>query len=369
VDANQIARAQLAYDKQVQTVKELGQQAKELGSDNAKAQAAGIPGTQAYTSALAQVKSAQQSVADASQASAQADLAASRARSDGAASIAKAQQSAADSIASADAQVVNAREALGKAEANVDKARVAGAQAVADAQEQGARSIQSADQSVIDAQRALQQAMKSTADSGKGAADKVAQAFANLSPAAADFAKYLFSLKPALDQLKASAATGLFPPIQAGIAAMMTQLPNLIMIVGQFGAAMGGAIGYVLQQLASPLWMGFFSTLASVSGPILLGLAQMFMKIAASVMNLIMALLPFTPAAMQIVGIIGDLINAWAPFIAQMVGALLPVAGQVLNAFKPLGPVFAALGPILAVLGTGVRHRPDGAATGTRARS
>jgi phage-related protein len=64
-----------------------------------------------------------------------------------------------------------------------------------------------------------------------------------------------------------------------------------------------------------------------------------------------MALLPFTPAAMQIIGIIGDLINAWAPFIAQMVGVLLPVAGQVLNAFKPLGPVFAALGPILAVLG------------------
>ncbi|GAA4845471.1 hypothetical protein GCM10023201_40900 [Actinomycetospora corticicola] len=350
-DTDQIERAQLAYDKQVETIDQLNKRTQRLGSDNATAQRAGVAGSEAVVAANERIAASQQAVRGATQAAGLADRDVSKARADGAASVADAQRSAAESIQSADERVASAQIALASAQDGLAQARMDGAARVAEAQRSSAQAIADADQGVIDAQRSLAQVMAQTADSSDSAADKVKQAFENLSPAAAAFAMYLWSLKPALDQLRATAASGLFPPLQAGLQVLMGQFSVFQTVIGQFASAVGNALGYVLTQLASPFWVSFFSTLGNVAGPLLMQLAQALMAVVGVMGNLILAMLPFAPMAIDMLTMVAMLIEAWTPFIAMFVGQLLPVFGMLLQALMPLGPVLAALAPILAVLG------------------
>ncbi len=296
-NADAIERATVAYDRQKATVENLAQQGERLAADNADAQRKGVAGSDAVVSANDRIAAAQQRVEDASTAS---------------------------------------REA---------------AAAVVQAQVDGADRIEAADQQVVAANRALAQAMAQSGDAGAAAADKVAAAFAALSPEAAAFARYLFGLKPLLENLSGVAATQFFPPLQRGIGLLVGQAPLITSMVAKLAGAMGLGLEQVLTQLASPEWMSFFGLLADSAGTIIPGLFGALMQVAGAGAVLIRYLLPLAPAAFDLLNQVAALVTILAPFIAQLLGGLIPAASAFLTALTPLGPVLAALQPILLVLG------------------
>uniref|UniRef100_UPI0025DF5EE4 aggregation-promoting factor C-terminal-like domain-containing protein n=1 Tax=uncultured Deinococcus sp. TaxID=158789 RepID=UPI0025DF5EE4 len=214
----------------------------------------------------------------------------------------------------------------------------------------GARSIAAADAALVDAQRALSQALSQTGTAGQAAGDKVAAAFANLSPAAAAFARYLFGLQDELQGLSATAASAFFPPLMAGIQALVGQLPIINTVVGQLAGAMGAALSAVLTELASPFWIGFFQMLGNAASTILPPLIAALLAVARAGAGLVTALMPLAGPAIGIVTMLAGLITSLTPFLVQLLGGLIPAAAAFLSALTPLGPVLAALQPILLVL-------------------
>ena len=110
----------------------------------------------------------------------------------------------------------------------------------------GSKEVVNAQQSYNDALYAQTKAMKDLAKatkefedakSGKGGG---ADPLAGLSESAATFAKYIASLKPKLDELKASAGAGLFPALETAIGNLVTNLfPSLNKILSDSGKALG----------------------------------------------------------------------------------------------------------------------------------
>jgi hypothetical protein len=97
--------------------------------------------------------------------------------------------------------------------------------------------------------RAQRQVAAAIANSAKSAR-AVTNAFKDLSPEAAKFAKYLFSLKPIMKQLKAAAGEELFGPLTTALKILVKDLvPALIPIF----KAMGGVIGKVALSFAKML--------------------------------------------------------------------------------------------------------------------
>lgn len=307
-NTDQIARAQLAYDRVIERVDQLNKRTRRGNADNAKAQAAGVAGTDQYRGALDRVQQTQEAVADA-------------------------QRNAA------------------RASAAVDQARADGARDVQRAQMDAARSVSDAQAGLVDAQRQLTQALAETATAGTEAGDKVAQAFANLSPAAAAFARYLFGLKPILNELSAIAAAGLFPPLIAGIDTLLTRLPLIKTVTGQLAAGMGAGLNGVLTTLANPWWASFFATLGNAAGTVIPRLFQSLMTLAQAAGTLILAFLPFTDVGLGVLDALSGLIAALAGPLAQSLAGMAPAAHALISALGGLGPLLLALSPILNALG------------------
>lgn len=307
-DPEQIDRAQIAYDRQLQTIKDLQTQGQRLSADNDVAQKKGVAGSDQVVAATERISAATQRQSD-------------------------------------------AEASLRDASAAVVAARVDGADSVARAQEQAAQRIADSDRQAIEAQRALTQALAQTGDAGSAAADKVASAMAGLSPAAREFVQFLFGAKAQLQSLSAVAAEAFFPPLQAGLQALLAQQPAIEGMVGKLAGAMGAGLNLVLTQLASPEWMSFFGLLADSAGYIIPALFGSLMELASAGAVLIRHLLPLAPASFELLNQLSALLVILAPFVAQLLGGLIPAASAVLSALVPLGPVLAALQPILLVLG------------------
>lgn len=306
-DPGKINEATIAYDRQKAALEDLQREGGRLNSDNSKAQAAGIAGTAQVVAANDRLASATQAQVDASANAADADTALVKARLDAVDSVQRAQESA-------------------------------------------ARSVSAADQSAADAQRSLTQAMSDSSDAGQSAADKVAEAFKKLSPAAADFTKYIYGLKPAMQDLSGVASTAFFPPLEAGLKSFMTMMPMITQNVGKMAGAFGGALQQILVSLTSPFWQNFFKTLADATVKLLPSLTTMFMTFAQVGAQLVLAFLPFAPLAIQIGTQFANLLAALAPFIGQLLGGLLPVLSVLFTALTPLGPILVAMGPVLNAL-------------------
>jgi hypothetical protein len=302
-----IDRATLAYDRQVQTVKDLQTQAGRLATDNADAQKKGVAGSDQVVAANERIAAAQDRVGEATAAAKAADVA-------------------------------------------VVQARIDGAESVGRAQEAATLRIEDADHQVVESQRALQQALAQTGDAGASSADKVATAMANLSPAGQSFVKFLFGAKQQVQELGGVAQTALFPPLQAGLQALLSQQPAISGMVSKLAGATGGALNTILTTLANPTWMSFFGVLADASTTILPALAQLFLHGADAARELLMMLLPLAPAGIALANQFLSLFQILAPFIVQLLAGLIPAASAFLGALAPLGPVLQALGPILGVL-------------------
>lgn len=105
------------------------------------------------------------------------------------------------------------------------------------------RSIADAERSSADATRQLARAQEDAAqamDDATSQAKTLNQQMATLPPATREFAKFLFDLKPRLDDLRQTAAAGLFPGVEKGIDAALDNFPELKHVIDETAKSFGG---------------------------------------------------------------------------------------------------------------------------------
>ena len=226
--------------------------------------------------------------------------------------MATAQRAQADQARQGAAQIATAEQSVATAREGVVAAQVKGAEQVAKAQEaiataqraqadqarQGAASIAAAQASVASAQRALADAYERTSSAGVSSADKVAKAFANLTPAGQEFAKFIYGLKDSLKGLSGAAQTGLLPGLQEAIRGLLPALPGLTKFVGDLAKVMGDLFVQASKALTGPFWTQFFSFIGGSAAGWLKTFAETFGNLIKGAAGLFQALAP-----------VGDLFN------------------------------------------------------------
>ena len=184
-------KAQLAYDKAVQALKEQQTETGRLQEDAAAANAAGVEGSEKVTGAKKDIADATRQITERTQTLRDAELEASRTQEDGAQRVARAQRDVADAQAAA-------------AQAAKD-----GARQIADAQE---------------AARVAAQALADAQTSGATATNKLGEAMAKLSPVAQQFVNAVLAQAGAWRALKLDVQDALF----AGLGQKFTEMSTTI---------------------------------------------------------------------------------------------------------------------------------------------
>ncbi|MCX5522194.1 hypothetical protein OG342_04835 [Streptomyces bobili] len=193
--AGELARAQLAYDKAVQRLKDQQTETQRLTEETAAANKAGVQGSDMVVAAQERVADAQRTVGDRTTAVRDAQAEATQTARDGANA------------------VRDAQERLAQAQ-----------QGVADAQIAASRQVRSAQEALADAQRAVTAAQ----EQGATAVNKYAEAMAKLSPNARDFVTSVRSMGPAFSALRLEVQDRLFKGMGASFKEMATaSLPAL----------------------------------------------------------------------------------------------------------------------------------------------
>lgn len=315
----QLDRAQLAYEQQKLTLEQIQAENKNLATDKAASDKAGVAGSQQVVSAQQQVAQSTQGVADAQR------------------GVADAQDAAAQQ------QIQSQR-------------------AVADAQQQ-----------VAQAQAQLSQSIADSGNAGAAATDKIHAAMAGLSPSAQEFVRTFQTLRPEFTAVGQAAQEALFKNLAPAFSDFAHKtLPatgqNLAMVtgsingltqqmlgflstkesIGQFHDLFAG-ISQVIDAAAGPLqtWVSLFLKLAVAAMPGIVALVKAFGQIGTALLNAFQPLID-SGAITQAVTLLAQLIGALAPIIATV----LSMAIQLWNAFGPaLIAAVGALAPVLAALG------------------
>lgn len=241
----------LGVDEAQQRARELRSQGADLATQKADATKKGIEGSTQVTAAQDAVTAAVRRTQDAERALQNSSLAVTKAQVDGRVSIEKAEQSLAD-----------ARRAQAMQQLSSEN------------------SIESAVQGVASAQRSLESAQRATAQSTASASkatDAYATAMAKLSPAAREFVEfYTSTMKPRLEELKATAGAGLFPGLQAGLTSASPVFGQLKTFISNISTAMGDLARDAGKALTQPFWHDFFDFMNRTAGPTIRDLGTIF---------------------------------------------------------------------------------------------
>ncbi|WP_455361993.1 hypothetical protein [Streptomyces sp. SYSU K21746] len=200
-NADDLARAQLAYDRAVQRLDEQQLETQRLKEENADAAKKGVEGSDAVRAAQDRVAESQRNVGDRARAVGEAQAAAAQVARDGAEAVRDAQQ------ALADAQ-----------------------QGVADAQVSAARQVRGAQEALADAQRAVAAAMAQ----GSTEATKFNDAMAQLSPNAREFVNAVRGIAPAWSAVRVDVQDALF----RGLGSTLTRMSASVL-----PSVRGGLVG------------------------------------------------------------------------------------------------------------------------------
>ncbi|MFJ1657154.1 hypothetical protein [Streptomyces anthocyanicus] len=296
-----IARLQLAYDKAAQAVENQRLETKQLGEDAAKANKAGVEGSDKVQQAQERIADAQREVEDRTRALARAREEQRRTEVDSAQEIADAQR------------------ALGEAQRGVDEARADGARQIADAQ----RAVADAAAAVADAQQ-----------SAAGQASQFDQAMAKLAPNAQSFVRAVQGLKPAWDDMKLSVQNALFEDLDSTV----TTLGNATIPVLKRGLT---ATAGVWNQIAK-------NAAGAVTEMAKSGMLDQILDGATANLK------AFEKAPAQIITALGQLSVAAQPAFnalsQQMAGALTSFTDGIAKSFAS-GGLEQAIGTAVGILG------------------
>ncbi len=257
---------------------------------------------------------------------------------------------------------------------------------------EGSDEVQGAKQAKADADRRVADAQAKLADAaynlakaqkelakGSGAADKVAQAMANLAPNAQDFVRHMQSLSPAWKELRMAVQDKLFEGLGASVKTFADQnLPGLKTGLTDIAGYMNGTLKQTLTDLSaefaglaaggqldglktaaqsalsgvSPLITGVVNAIATMAntvgptlGPLFASLGEVFRQIGPSLGTVGAALSKALTTLMPHLGwFIEALANGLAP--------VLPVLGKLIGALgDALQPLIPPLSQVLQVLG------------------
>ncbi len=221
-----------------------------------------------------------------------------------------------------------------------------------------AEAIISAQEGVVAAQNAVRDASVAAGGSMSASAIALQRAMDNLSPAGQRFAQFLYDLQPVLNGLRFAAQEGLLPGVEAGIRLLLPLVPALTVFVGNLAKVMGDLFLAGAEALTSPFWREFFGYIASIAGPTIVGFAQFIGYLAEGFAGLVLA---FAPVTEQIGGGLLSLAKGFAN-LATTAGASAGFQAFVAYVVEN-GPIFwGLLGDILIViLKLGVALAPLGA--------
>ena len=361
--ADQLARdqAQLSYDQAVQQLSDQRRRNKELRSDVAAANKAGVDGSGTVRRAQDQVTSSQQRVAEAARGVRDAEVEASRTRQQAAANIAKAQRAVADAQANVVRVQQDGASKIAAAEQRVADAR----RGVAEAQQQAAETI-------AGAQRQLQQAQLAGAKSADQAAvaqAKYQAALAKMTPATRQTFNALLSLSTAFKAWSRSLQPAIMPIFTRAINGLKASLPGLTPFVLAAARAITILQNKASAGFKSPGWQQFKADLAGSVLPAIVGLGVAFGNIFKGMGGAVQAFLPhMNSIAVRMAAVTGRFANwgtslkgspafeAFLAYSARMAPVLGKALGDIIVALSDMGRAVAPMsGPLLAVLGTVAR--------------
>jgi hypothetical protein len=332
--AESLAQAQLTYDKSKQQLEDTRARNKRLAEDKAKADKAGVEGSDL-------VRNAQQRVNDAVTAEADARRKAAAA----AKNIATVRVQGAQRIASAEQGVTNAIRAQAD-QARTSAASIASAQASIAA---SARALKTAEDNLATAQTKQSTAQQKSAD-----------ALANLSPAGALFVGFVNDeLRPAFDNARKAAQQGLLPGVQDGLKNLLPLLPGLTDFIGKLSTQMGRLFDSASKALGSPFWMNFGRTIAGAAPTLFGNYAKVVGNLATAFAGLLEAFTPFSVAFSAGLARVTASFARFAtglgasggfatftkyvqdntPRVLSLLGGIATLFGNIIQAAAPLGPI------------------------------
>lgn len=285
-------------------------------------------------------------------------------------------------VAAAQQGVVAAHRAVADAQQGVANARLQQATQA----RQSAFAVAQAQQAIVSAQRSLQTATVSAGTAGSAAMLKLKQEMAGLSPVGQQFARFLFSLKPRLDALRATAQAGLLPGVHAGIVSLLPLFPQLDRLVGSVSRVLGDMFAAAGRAFTSPFWRDFFDYLQATAAPTLLQMGRVVGNLMRAFAGMFMA---FDPAAKDFGGGLVEMTDRFADWSeglrtnrgfqefltyireqgpkvvaviasvaaggAQLVEALAPIGGVILDGIKAIGDGLSAVpSEVLTVVAIGI---------------
>lgn len=399
----ELAKLQLAYDRAKLSLREQRQETRRLNEDTAKANKAGVEGSQQVVDAKEKISEANRTVADKERALADAQRGVDEARADGQRQIqdaqrgvAEAAQAVAEAQAAAAAQTTKLDQAMAKLAPNA-KSFVTTVQGLAPAWDSMRLSAQDALFKGLDTTVAglahttlpiLKQQLTATAGIWNAIAKNAAAGVQEMAKSGVlkqilqgandnlrvfqntpkqlitAFGQLTVAAQPAFNRLLTQ-FSGAITSFTDGIAASFTSgglqdaIDTAFGILSQFGTLLGNALGVVTQifKAASDAGGQIVGVLGSVFGELRNILAAPEMQ--ASLRTLFGSVSQIVGA---IVPVIGSVVQAAVPllatlstFVAQIAQVLGPVLQQLASALgAALMPVLQALGPVLVTAGTAI---------------
>ncbi|HET7388637.1 MAG TPA: hypothetical protein VFJ19_18450, partial [Nocardioidaceae bacterium] len=183
-----------------------------------------------------------------------------------------------------------------------------------------------------------------------------------LSPATQDFVRHLSAMKPLLDDLEASSASGLFPGLTDGLDAIVTRAPEVNSIVHELADTLGDLAAEGGQALAGPEWDSFFASLETEARPALMDLGHALGDVTHGFAELWQAFLPIDHEMSAGMVRLANGFDQWATGLDQTQGFqnfldyVRTTGPQVLDLLGSVGNMFVQIAQAAAPLGGPVLH-------------
>lgn len=257
--------AQLQYEQAVQRLKEQRVETKRLEEDTAKANKAGVEGSEQVLGAK-------------------------------------------EAIVSANERVRDAERTLADARVEFSRQQIAAAERVADAEENLARTIQDIAMRSEEADLATNELTTEV--------NNLREAMDNLSPAGRRFATFLFGLKPLLDDIRFAAQEGFLPGLQQGMQKIVdTYGPRFVTFVGSVAEALGDVAIAASEMFTNPFWEDFFGYIAEMAPDLIRDLGTIGLNLLTVFAGLMKA---FAPIGEIIIDNLLDMTTAWVEWATTL---------------------------------------------------
>jgi hypothetical protein len=172
---------------------------------------------------------------------------------------------------------------------------------------------------------------------------KLQEVFDRLSPAAERFARFLFSLRPRLDELRAAAAEGLLPGLESGLRGALRLFPDVRAAVQDTARALGEIARRGGEFLSSGPFREDFRRITKAN-------TNLVKDFGAAGLDLGRALVDVTVAAAPLTNWLGKLVRGWAANLRETT-AVGRATGALAGFFRETRTATANLLGILGNLG------------------